>query len=111
MQCTSIDLPAGTGRAALRTTEAMLPTYLVFQPVGFTKLPHSHEALVSFYLTFSPVPRLSGVVSLSAALSITPLFPMMPLPVRKHGALCCPDFPLPLCSDNDKAERDISMNA
>lgn len=33
---------------------------MVFQPVGFTKLPRSHAALVSFYLTFSPVPAPFG---------------------------------------------------
>lgn len=30
---------------------------MVFQPVGFTKPPMSPPALVSSYLTFSPLPR------------------------------------------------------
>ena len=33
-------------------------------------------------------------VSLSAALSVDHPFPSSPLPVRKHAALRCPDFPL-----------------
>ncbi len=66
---------------------------MVFQPVGFTKLPRSHGALVSSYLTFSSLPALRRAVSLSVALSVTRPFPNALLPVRKHGALCCPDFP------------------
>jgi len=49
--------------------------------------------LVGSYPTFSPFPRRNEVVSLSAALSVTLRFPLAPLPVRKHGALRCPDFP------------------
>ncbi len=73
------------------------PVYMVFQRVGFTKLPCSHTALVSSYLTFSPLPPPCGgsAVSLSAALSVAVPFPVRPLPVRKHAALCCPDFPPP----------------
>ena len=73
------------------------PVYMVFQRVGFTKLPCSHKALVSSYLTFSPLPPScdGSAVSLSAALSVAVPFPARPLPVRKHAALCCPDFPPP----------------
>jgi len=73
------------------------PVYMVFQRVGFTKLPCSHTALVSSYLTFSPLPPScdGSAVSLSAALSVAVPFPVRPLPVRKHAALCCPDFPPP----------------
>ena len=54
---TSIDLPAGSERAArCPALRQHFPAYLVFQPVGFTKLPCSHRALVSSYLTFSSLP-------------------------------------------------------
>ena len=69
------------------------PVYMVFQPVGFTKPPVLPPTLVGSYPTFSPFPRRSEVVSLSAALSVTLWFPLAPLPVRKHGDLRCPDFP------------------
>ncbi len=85
---------------------------MVFQPVGFTKLPRSHEALVGSYPTFSPLPAFRRAVSLSAALSVARPFPAAPLPVRKHGALRCPDFPLRgLAARSDGAMHRISMNA
>ena len=63
------------------------PVYMVFQPVGFTKPLMLPATLVGSYPTFSPLPRRSEAVSLSAALSVTLRFPLAPLPVRKHGAL------------------------
>jgi hypothetical protein len=83
---------------------------MVFQPVGFTKLFRSHEALVSSYLTFSPLPALRLAVSLSAALSVTPPFPVAPLPVRKHGALSCPDFPPLFFKSGDGAMHRMSKS-
>lgn len=53
----------------------------------------SPEALVRSYRTFSSLPRQVVAVSLSAALSVDHPFPSGPLPVRKHAALRCPDFP------------------
>ena len=55
----------------------------------------------------------TSAVSLSVALSMAPPSPVMLLPVRKHGALCCPDFPpSPPCSGkNDGAMRGMSMNS
>src|SRR5690606_24864898 len=44
-----------------------------------------------------------SAVSLSAALSVTPPSPMVPLPVRKHGALRCPDFPPSPCGKSGGA--------
>ena len=46
---------------------------------------------VSSYLTFSPltVRQLAD----RRLFSVTLLYPRGYLPVRKHGALCCPDFP------------------
>ena len=91
----SIDLPAGSRGPRLACLAASVPAYLVFQPVGFTKLPRSHGTLVGSYPTFSSLPPPCGgsAVSLSVALSIAPPSPAALLPVRKHGALCCPDFP------------------
>lgn len=120
----SIDLPAGSRGPRLACLAAGVPAYLVFQPVGFTKLPRSHGALVGSYPTFSSLPRRSlseggpslqlqrSAVSLSVALSVTPPSPAAPLPVRKHGALCCPDFPpSPPCGGkNGGAVRRMSMN-
>ncbi len=91
-----------------------LPAYLVLQPMGFTKLPMSPPALVSSYLTFSSLPPhcCGSAVSLSAALSVAGPFLVRPLPVRKHGALCCPDFPLrtPCGPRNGGAMHRISRN-
>ena len=92
---TSIDPPPGIRARDPIRSEERTPVYMVFQPVGFTKPPMSPPALVSSYLTFSSFPALRRVVSLSAALSVTAPFPGTPLPVRKHGTLCCPDFPPP----------------
>ena len=61
---------------------------------------------------FTLTPACAGAVSLSAALSVAPPFPVAPLPVRKHGALCCPDFPpLPPCGEKSgSAMHRMSMN-
>lgn len=49
---------------------------------------------------------------LSVALSVARPSPAEPLPVRKHGALCCPDFPPTLLQRvSDGAVRRMSMNA
>ena len=65
-------------------------TYLIFQPVRFAKLLLSPTSTVSSYLTLSPLPqRIGAVCFLLHLLSPT----RQGLPVRKYGALCCPDFP------------------
>ena len=106
--------PLGSSGPPLSRPRTGAPAYLVFQPVGFTKLPRSHAALVGSYPTFSSLPpSCDGLaVSLSAALSMAPPSPVVPLPVRKHGALCCPDFPpSPPCGGkNGGAMRGMSMN-
>ena len=87
--------PPGSSGPPLACPKTSAPAYLVFQLVGFTKLPRSHAALVGSYPTFSSLPPPCGgsAVSLSAALSMASPSPVIPLPVRKHDALCCPDFP------------------
>ena len=56
---TSIDPPPGIRARYPIRSEERTPVYMVFQPVGFTKPPMSPPALVSSYLTFSPLPRRS----------------------------------------------------
>ena len=69
---------------------------MAFQPARFTKQRTLLPALVGSYPTFSPLPTRTPAVSLSAALAVNFSFRKSPLPVRKSGALCCPDFPLPI---------------
>ncbi len=90
-----------------------LPVYMAFQPVRFTKPLLSPAMLVVSYTTFSPLPPScdGSAVSLSAALSVTPLFPVVSLPVRKHGALRCPDFPPSHCWKSDGAMHRMSRNS
>ena len=58
-----------------------------FNPSG-VRLPVSPPGPVSSYLTFSPLTRRAGLF-----FSVTLLYPFGYLPVRKDGAICCPDFP------------------
>jgi len=60
--------------------------------MGFTELPASPSALVSSYLTLSPLPAVAKAPAgglLSVALSLG----SPPVPVRDHPALRSPDFP------------------
>ena len=59
-----------------------------FNPSG-VRLPVSPPGPVSSYLTFSPFPRPEARL----LFSVTLLYPSGYLPVRKDGALRCPDFP------------------
>jgi hypothetical protein len=59
-----------------------------FNPSG-VQLPASPQESVSSYLAFSPLPRPKPW----RLFSVTLLYPRGYLPVRKNGALCCPDFP------------------
>ena len=77
-----------------RTSSPQAPVYLVFQPIRFTPAGIT-DGGVSSYLTFSPLPvnrryLFCGTVCHACAC----------LPVRKYGALCCPDFPQPHGRDN-----------
>ncbi len=71
------------GRAALRCRYTRS-----FNPSG-VRLPASPSGPVSSYLTFSPLPHPGA----GLLFSVTLLYPFGYLPVRKDGALCCPDFP------------------
>lgn len=58
-QWTSIDLPTGSLPCDKAERVAPSPVYMVFQPMGFTKLPMSPPALVGSYPTFSPLPGIA----------------------------------------------------
>ena len=94
----SNDLPPGKERAApCFALRQNLPVYLVFQPIRFTRsdchqpepwalTPHFHPYLVTKN-------RDETVIFCGTCCFRRP----RNLPVRKYGALCCPDFPLPFC--------------
>ncbi len=93
----SIDLPARTGRATLHPDEVGDPWPIwSFSPRGLPcrsvrterggLLPHR------FTLALRPSPQ-GGLFSV--ALSVARPSLAGSLPVRKRGALCCPDFPPP----------------
>lgn len=75
-------LPPGIGRAILHT-----PVYMTLQPIRRT----------AYYITIVPgelLPHLFTLTFLKRRLfSVTLLYPHGQLPVKKYGALCCPDFP------------------
>ena len=99
----SSGLPPGNERAAhLDGLRRPLPVYLTLQPIR-RAARHLAMASVGSYPAFSPLPRWGacaqpfrgelprhkwGGYFLSRCLCGYPH-----LPVRKHGALCCPDFP------------------
>ena len=138
----SIDLPAGIGRAALFPSEDGSPGLFGLSAHGVYQAGTiTGPAVVSYFIRrsgfrpprrrtppFHPCPpkpwrrralpmlqpqafRLSGGL-LSVALSVVRPSPAAPLPVRKHGALCCPDFPpLPPCGGRSGgAMRGMSRN-
>ena len=73
------------GRATLK------PRFIwFFNPWGLPS-PASLRGVVSSYLAFSPLPASRRYLFCG-----TFRHPCGCLPVRKHGALCCPDFPLPI---------------
>ena len=53
-------------------------------------IPYCYRTRWALTPPFHPYPDKSGRL-----FSVTLLYPHGYLPVRKHGALCCPDFPLP----------------
>lgn len=105
--------PPGSDGPPFACPKSGAPAYLVFQPVGFAMPPSSLMARWSFAPPFHPCLCLAAIGGLlSVALSVTPPSPAAPLPVRKHGALCCPDFPpSPPCGGKSGgAMRGMSRN-
>jgi len=73
----------------LRAGHPQALPYLVLLQAGFSKLPASPPALVSSYLTFSPLPWTYHGGLVSVALSVG----SPPLGVTQRLALRSPDFP------------------
>ena len=100
LPCRSSDLPSGTlllqgdGLSLLLHFEASgihgLSARGVYQATPLTR--HAGELLPHLFILTIPITQDSAV-SLSAALSVEGPFPTLPLPVRKHVTLSCPDFP------------------
>ena len=63
-------------------------------------------ALLPHLFTRSPLRRIKTRWSFS----VTLLSPFKDLPAKKHGALCCPDFPHPEYSGRDKAACRCKSN-
>lgn len=79
----SSNLPPGIGRAVLHT-----PVYMILQPIRCTAncVTTIAGGLLLHLFTLIPASR-NGYFLLHC------LCPHEQLPVRKYGALCCPDFP------------------
>jgi hypothetical protein len=83
--------------------ESLIGTYLALQPIRFTRTPCHHSGPWALTPHFHPYPPVGGRL-FSAALSVDSHASEHLLPVRKYGALCCPDFPPPVWPE--AAERD-----
>jgi len=68
-----------------------LPVYMVFQPIRCTAPDVAIRTgeLLPHLFTITAPSVVEGLL-----FSVTLLYPHGYLPVRKHGALCCPDFPI-----------------
>jgi hypothetical protein len=64
----------------------------------------SPRPAVGSYPTFSPLPRLSRGGYFLWHLLCNPRASGDLFPVRKYGALCCPDFPPPPCDGSGRAD-------
>jgi len=93
----SSNLPPGIGRAILHT-----PVYMILQPIRCT-------ATIVTNATGELLPRLFTLIPPKARrlFSVTLLCSREQLPVRKYGALCCPDFPP---YQNDKATNRLAIS-
>jgi hypothetical protein len=65
----------------------------------------SPRCAVGSYPTFSPLSRVLGTVFFCGTFCQVSSFVKTRLPVRKYGALCCPDFPPPPCDGSGRAGR------
>ena len=84
------DITVGIIRPTPRQERAaLMPVYMVFQPIRRTApavTSRTGELLPHLFILIPT--QVSGRL-----FSVTLLYPHGYLPVRKHGALCCPDFP------------------
>jgi hypothetical protein len=65
----------------------------------------SPRCAVGSYPTFSPFSRQRRMVIFCGTCCQVPACAGTSLPVRKYGALCCPDFPPPPCDGSGRAGR------
>lgn len=82
----SSNLPTRLGRAALLILSIVIGIFGLAARKVYP-IVMSPRLCVSSYLTFSPL-LLRAVIFCG-----TCCYPFRHLPVRKYGALCCPDFP------------------
>ena len=100
----SSGLPSGIGRATL-----LAPVYTTLQPIRRTAFRIPAEPVGS-YPAFSPLPENRRLFS------VTLLCPCGQLPVKKYGALRCPDFPpagfpasgRPVCCNDTKVMKNCA---
>lgn len=84
---------------------ALTGTYLVLQPIRFTRAPCHHGGPWALTPHFHPYPDSVGTVIFCGTCYQVPACAGTSLPVRKYGALCCPDFPLPHGCGSGRAGR------
>jgi hypothetical protein len=73
--------------------QPLAPVYMVSQPIRCTasSVTTGTGELLPHLFTLVPIPSTRE----GRLFSVTLLYPHGYLPVRKYGALCCPDFPPP----------------
>ncbi len=91
-----------------RTGRPRTLLYLVLLRMGFTELPTSPPALVSSYLTLSPLPAFAKA-SAGGLLSVALSLGLPPVPVRDHPALRSPDFPPPVFAKGAGGRRSSGL--
>jgi hypothetical protein len=87
-----------------RDANIPIGTYLALQPIRFTRPPCHHDAPWALTPHFHPCPDKSERL-FSVALAVHSRVSGDLLPVRKYGALCCPDFPHPPVGGRGRADR------
>ena len=93
----SSNLPPGIGRAILHA-----PVYMILQPIRCTATIVTNATGKLLPHLFTLIPPLARRL-----FSVTLLCSREQLPVRKYGALCCPDFPP---YQNDKATNRLAIS-
>ena len=88
----SICLPPGNQDTGRVPPTRGFPVYVAFHPVRFTYARRVATAAVGSYPAFSPLPHRSAAVIFCCTVCSRRIT-RRPLPVRKYGALRCPDFP------------------
>ena len=94
-----------TPKSGNRTSSSSPGAYLIFQPIRFALPPPSLSGRWALTPPFHPYPNMHRDGLFSVALSVTNPSPDWCLPVRKYGALCCPDFPPRPDSYRDRSDK------